>query len=317
MNTKLLNPSDIPLAAEIIHHGGVVAFPTETVYGLGADATNTAAIEKVFRVKGRPAQNPLIVHFESLDDLFARIPNLDEHTKQVLLEIKEALTVVIARPAWIPAAASAGLDTVAVRVPSCEFARNFIKACGVPLVAPSANTSGRPSPTRWQHVRFDLNGKVDAIFKCNPTRIGVESTVVKVLPDRIQVLRLGGVGTQQLGNLMPVEIIGGSKESPGARFKHYAPTCKMVVARYGEDMTARIKEYIGTKRATIIYWQGEYASNAIFLGKTVEEITRNLYASIRKAEESSDVIVCESFPETQEYETLRERIVRAAEGVII
>jgi len=320
MKTQLLNPTEIKVAASIIKRGGVVAFPTETVYGLGADATNTTAIEKVFEVKGRPAQNPLIVHFESLENLFKRIPDMNDSTKKVLLAIKEALTVVIPRPEWIPAVVSAGLNTVAVRVPACEFAREFIKACGVPLVAPSANISGRPSPTEWQHVHTDLDGKVDAIFKCNPTRIGVESTVVKVLPDKIQVLRLGGVNTKKLEKILPVEIVGGSTESPGTRFKHYAPACKMVVAKFGKDMTARIKNFIKGKNATVIFWKGtakQYAPSTFYLGKTIEEITRNLYSSIRKAERGSDIIVCEGFPETAEYETLRERVQRACEGNFI
>jgi len=317
METKLLKETEITTAALVIKRGGIVAFPTETVYGLGADATNVEAIEKVFEVKGRPAQNPLIVHFESLEDLFKRIPDLNDNTKKVLLKVKEALTVVIPRPEWIPSVVSAGLNTVAVRVPACEFARGFIKACGVPLAAPSANVSGRPSPTQWQHVHSDLKGKIDAMFKCNPTRIGVESTVIKVLPDKIQVLRLGGINTKQLEKILPVEIVGGSTESPGTRYKHYAPNCKMVVAKFGPDMTARIKQFIQGKSATLIYWHGtkkSYPSNAIFLGKTIELATRNLYASIRKAERGSDVIVCEGFPEAPEYETLNERVQRACEG---
>jgi L-threonylcarbamoyladenylate synthase len=321
MNTQLLNSTEIKVAATIIKRGGVVAFPTETVYGLGADATNEVAIQKVFDVKGRPAQNPLIVHFESLEDLFKRIPDLEGTTKKVLCQIKEALTVVIPRPEWIPGIVSAGLNTVAVRVPACEFAREFIKACGVPLVAPSANVSGRPSPTQWEHVHADLDGKVDAIFKSNPTRIGVESTVVKVLPDKIQVLRLGGICTLQLEKILPIEIVCGSVESPGARFKHYAPTCKMVVAKFGPDMTARIKKFIKGKNATVIFWRGNaddyFPSSPVHLGKTLAEITRNLYSAIRRAEKGRDVIVCEGFPETAEYETLRERVARAAEGVII
>ena len=321
MKTQLLNPTEIKTAAGIIKRGGVVAFPTETVYGLGADATNQSAVEKIFDVKGRPAQNPLIVHFESLEDLFKRIPDLGDNTKRVLLAIKEALTVVIPRPDWIPGVVSAGLNTVAVRVPACEFAQNFIKACGVTLVAPSANTSGRPSPTQWEHVSQDLEGKVDAIFKCNPTRIGVESTVVKVLPDKIQVLRLGGTCTLQLEKILPVEIICGSAESPGTRFKHYAPACKMVVAKFGPDMTARIKKFIKNKNATVIFWRGNaddfYPSSPIHLGKTLAEITRNLYSAIRKAEKGRDLIVCEGFPETPEYETLNERLARACEGNFI
>jgi len=326
MTTTLLKETEITRGARIIARGGIVAFPTETVYGLGADATNAAAVEKIFDVKGRPAQNPLIVHFHSLEDLFARIPDIDDGTKKVLTKIQDALTVIIPRPNWIPAIVSAGLNTVAVRVPSCEFARAFIKACGVPLAAPSANTSGRPSPTRWQHVYVDLKDKIDAVFECDPTRIGVESTVVQVTGDtgqvtgKIKVLRLGGVSTAELAKIMPVEIVCGAKASPGTRFKHYAPTCKMVVAQYSPDMTMRIQDFIKNNKATVIFWQGnasDYAPNVVFLGRTVEEITHNLYASIRAAEWGSDVIVCEGFPDTSEYETLNERIVKAAGGVII
>lgn len=320
--TRILEEHEIEQGAAIIKRGGIVAFPTETVYGLGADATNIEAVGKIFAVKGRPAKNPLIVHFESLEDLFARIPNIDSNTRKVLTTIKEALTVVIPRPAWIPAIVSAGLDTVAVRVPSCEFARAFIKACGKPLAAPSANTSGRPSSTRWQQVYVDLKDKIDAVFSCEPTRIGVESTVVKVLFDKIQVLRLGGINTKQLEAIMPVEVIKDQQAnaSPGTQFKHYAPTCKMVVAKYGEDMTKRIQEYTKGKNATVMFWQGSacnYLPNIVYLGQTSAEIAHNIFSSIRAAEWGSEVIVCEGFPETAEYETLNERVARAAEGNFI
>jgi len=322
METKILGKSEIKQGAAIVKDGGVVAFPTETVYGLGADATNVLAVEKIFDAKGRPSQNPLIVHFESLDDLFTRLPEIDPQTKNVLIEINEALTVVIPRPKWIPSIVSAGLETVAVRVPSCEFARAFIKACGTPLAAPSANTSGRPSSTRWQQVYVDLKGKIDAVFSCDPTRIGVESTVIKVLQDKIQVLRLGGINTKQLEKILPVEIVNGKQAnaSPGTQFKHYAPTCHMVVARYGEDMAKRIQEYIKGRKATVIFWQGKadyYLPNVVYLGETLEEITRNFYSAIRAAEWGSDVVVCEGFPDTAEYEVLNERSRRAAEGNFI
>lgn len=325
MTTQLLKSTEIEKGAALVKAGGVVAFPTETVYGLGADATSISAAEKIFEVKGRPAQNPLIVHFESLENLFARIPEIDANTKKVLTKIKEALTVVIPRPAWIPAIVSAGLDTVAVRVPSCEFARAFIKACGVPIAAPSANVSGRPSPTNWQHVYVDLKGKIDAVFECDPTRIGVESTVIKVSDNIITVLRLGGINTAELGKATGMQVVVATassevKASPGTRFKHYAPTCKMVVAKYGPDMTQRIRQYIKGKTATVIFWKGtarDYAPSLVFLGDTTEEITRNIYSAIRAAEWGSDVIVCEGFPETAEYETLNERISRASEGNFI
>jgi L-threonylcarbamoyladenylate synthase len=320
MTTEILTDKQINIAAQIIKRGGLVAFPTETVYGLGGDATNIRAIVKIFEVKGRPTQNPLIVHFASLDDLFARIPDIDANTKRVLTEFSDALTVVIPRPKWIPPIVSAGLDTVAVRVPSCEFARKFISACGTPLAAPSANTSTRPSPTNYRHVAQDLDGKIDAIFKYDQSRIGVESTVVQVVDGCINVLRLGGTSTAQLSKIMPTKILAGTQThaSPGTQFKHYAPACKMVVAKYSDDQTDRIKKYIAnTKTATVVFWQGsatDYLPNVVYLGDNVDDITRNFYHSIRSAEWGSEVIVFQGFPNTPEFETLNERLHKATDG---
>jgi L-threonylcarbamoyladenylate synthase len=223
---------------------------------------------------------------------------------EILKKVKGAFTVVLPRCDKIPEIVSGGLDTVAVRVPSCRFARRFISACGVPLAAPSANSSGRPSPTQWQHVRDDLDGKIDAIFMGTPTEIGVESTVVKIEPGKILVLRLGGIDTKKLARATGarVEIAtheDDTNQSPGTRFVHYAPNCPFYAVRYGEEAPA-------VKTAKLI--------TRASLGKRP---AKNLYSAIRAAETQADLIICEMFPDTPEFEAVNERILRAADGKFI
>lgn len=320
--TKLLAEHELKAGAQIIRDGGTVAFRTETVYGLGADATSETAVAKIFEAKGRPAVNPLIVHFASLEDVFSFFPDVDAQTRRVLELAKSALTVILPRPKRIPAITSGGLDTVAVRVPACKFACSFIRACGVPIAAPSANTSTRPSPTRWQDVYEDLNGHIDAIFKGKQTRIGLESTVVRVNKNIIEVLRLGGTCTEELAKItgMPVELITNkehAKSSPGTAFKHYAPSCPLVISQE-PNMVKKIKEYISDKDAVVLCMEQNKkcyqtkTQRVISLGSTAKQISKNLFAAIREAEKISDAIACETFPNSPEFEAVNERIRRAS-----
>lgn len=296
MNTQLLKESEIKKAAGIIKSGGVVAFRTETVYGLAADATNPDAVKKVFTAKGRPAVNPLIVHFYSLSELFSRFPNIDCQTRRVLEKIKSAITVILPRPDFIPLVTTGGLETVAVRVPSCRFARLFIKSCGVPLAAPSANTSTRPSPTRWQDVAEDLDGHIDAILCGKQTQIGVESTVVKVTGGKIQVLRLGGISTSELTKKTGLAAEHKpTHESPGTRFKHYAPKCPLYLTKDPD----RVKD------------AGAKVIRCRDLGQNP---AKNLFAAIRDAEKNSKFIICEVFPDLPKYQTINERLGKASSG---
>jgi len=329
MKTLLLKESEIKKAADIIKQGGTVVFRTETVYGIGADATRETAVAKVFGAKNRPPVNPLIIHFDSLKTLFKKFPDVDLGTRHVLNTVKSALTVILPRPEWIPLITTGGLETVAIRVPDCKFAQKFIKKCGLPLAAPSANTSTRPSPTRWEDAHDDLNGRVDAILCGTQTQIGVESTVVKVIPlasppcsktfnktdYTIQILRLGGVNSDELTKLTGIKVLyHPTKESPGTQFKHYSPKCPLLLV----DDAGTIGDYSQyndlIKEFRTKY--GRFPKIKIIrktdLGKNGIEVAKNLFSKIRDLEKDADYIVCERFPDTVEYQTINERLQKAS-----
>lgn len=229
--------SSIEKAAEMIKAGGLVAFPTETVYGLGARATDSDAVKKIFTVKGRPADNPLIVHLASLrqlDDVALEIP------PQAELLAKRfwpgPLSLVLRRSKLIAPEVSAGLHTVAVRMPAHPTALKLIKAVGDPLAAPSANLAGRPSPTSYLHVLNDLSGMIDAVIKATNCRIGVESTVLDLTVDQPVILRPGGVPREDLEEALNRQImVAGTKHqpdspsSPGMKYRHYAPSAPLIL----------------------------------------------------------------------------------------
>ncbi|MEK0313587.1 L-threonylcarbamoyladenylate synthase [Cohnella sp. 56] len=203
-NTKYWTPADgdagLTEAAAALAAGGVVAFPTETVYGLGADARSEAAAERIFAAKGRPSDNPLIVHLADASGVEALAAGVSPLERELMAAFWPGpLTLVLpVRPGAVAARVTAGLDTVAVRVPAHETARRLIAAAGCPVAAPSANRSGRPSPTRAQHVLDDLDGRIDGVLDGGPTGVGVESTVVRVLGGDVHILRPGGVTAEQL-----------------------------------------------------------------------------------------------------------------------
>jgi len=229
--------SSIGKAAEILKAGGLVAFPTETVYGLGARATDPAAVKKIFTVKGRPADNPLIVHLASprqLDDVALEIPPEAELLAKRFWP--GPLSLVLKRSKLIAPEVSAGLQTVAVRMPAHPTALKLIKAVGDPLAAPSANLAGRPSPTSYQHVLNDLSGKIDAVIKATHCRIGVESTVLDLTVDQPVILRPGGVPREDLEEALNRQImVAGTKHkpdspsSPGMKYRHYAPSAPLIL----------------------------------------------------------------------------------------
>ena len=236
MKTLRLSADNIGIksACEILKNGGVVGIPTETVYGLAANAYDSEAIAKIFTAKGRPQDNPLIVHISDtnmLYDLAAEIPK----TALALAERfwPGPLTMVFKKTEKVPSAVSAGLDTVAVRMPSNKTARSIIEESGLPLAAPSANISGSPSPTTANHVLCDLDGKIDAVVMGEDCTVGVESTVITLVGEHPMLLRPGGVTLEQLKEILPdIEVnravlselkAGETAASPGMKYKHYAP----------------------------------------------------------------------------------------------
>ncbi len=226
--------STVSRAAEILKNGGIVAVPTETVYGLAANAGDISAVRKVFAAKGRPQDNPLIVHIADISELESVAAEIPERAYRCAEKFWPGpFTMVLKRSEKIPAEVSAGLDTVAVRMPSDKTARDIIRKSGLPLAAPSANTSGRPSPTAAAHVIEDLDGKIDAVVMAGDCEVGVESTVVSLCTSPPRLLRPGAVTYEQLRELLPDIIIdkavlsrpekGERVASPGMKYKHYAP----------------------------------------------------------------------------------------------
>ncbi|MEM2207304.1 MAG: L-threonylcarbamoyladenylate synthase [Sulfolobales archaeon] len=253
-----LRPSEevIREAAEVLKSGGLVAFPTETVYGIGADAFNSEAVLKVFKVKRRPLDNPLIVHVSSLDMLHQVAVEVPDRVVRALsIAWPGPLTVVVKRKQTLPAVVSGGLDTVAVRSPAHPVALKLIEAVGKPLAAPSANIAGRPSPTRAEHVDEDLGNEVDMILDAGETFFGVESTVVDLVSPKPQILRPGPLGPEELEKIFEVRFslpayargLSSYEEkppSPGMKYRHYAPNKKLVLVERGSCDTTSYLEFL-------------------------------------------------------------------------
>lgn len=231
------DPACMRRAAEILKQGGLVAFPTETVYGLGANGLDEQAVAAIFRAKGRPSDNPLILHIADQDDLTELVRAVPANARVLLNKFWPGpLTVVLERSPVVPDKVTGGLNTVAVRMPDSVVARELIRLAGTPVAAPSANTSGRPSPTTAQAVLADLTGKIDAIIDAGPANIGLESTVVDCTTPVPTLLRPGGITVEMLAAVLgAVEIdpaLGGvqaAPKAPGMKYAHYAPNAPLVL----------------------------------------------------------------------------------------
>lgn len=230
-------------AAKYILNGGIVAFPTETVYGLGANALNPLAVRKIFEAKGRPQDNPLIVHISDIEDVYKYAQKVPDKARTLMDKFWPGpMTLVFKKKNIIPHVITAGLDSVGIRIPSHPVARAFIKECGVPIAAPSANISGKPSPTKAEHVLEDLNGKIDAIIDGGSCDVGVESTVIDVTQSVPMILRPGGITYEQIrdaiGEVAIDPAIKGEfmqedfrPRAPGMKYKHYSPEAEVYIVK--------------------------------------------------------------------------------------
>lgn len=277
MDTKILTEKDIKTAAQIIKKGGLVAFPTETVYGLGADALNPEAVGKVYEAKGRPSDNPMIVHIARASDIGQLTPRLSPDIVTLIENFWPGpLTLVVKRKKGVPDRTTGGLDTVGVRMPDSKLALDFINWSDCPIAAPSANLSGKPSPTRARDVIEDLNGKVDAILKGPDCRVGIESTVLDVSGETPTVLRPGIITPENIEAAIGKKVaidpalyaecprdVSGEEfkpKSPGMKYKHYAPKADMTVVEGNRDKVKmeiqRLKtlnERLGNKVGVILF----------------------------------------------------------------
>lgn len=315
-------------AASIIKNGGLVVFPTETVYGLGANVFDENALAKIFSAKGRPSDNPLIVHIGDKDQLKRLVENVTEF-QQKLIDIfwPGPLTIVFEKKDNVSNIVSGGLSTIAVRMPSNIVARELVNLSGVPIAAPSANVSGRPSGTTGGDIYDDLSGKVDMIIDAGESNIGVESTVVKVNDDQVLILRPGAVTKEMLEKILyPLPVIFAKEKndlqsSPGTRYKHYAPKAPLeLVSKENIFTEAEKLRKENLKVGIIITSQKknsfkEYEPNVFVLGDQdkLEEISKKLYSALRFFDTHNvDIIVCQSFQEEGLGVAIMDRLKRAS-----
>lgn len=317
---KICAPTEdaIAEAGRMIRSGGLVAFPTETVYGLGADALSPDAARKIYEAKGRPQDNPLIVHVASHSDVdICAEPN---DIARTLIEKfwPGPLTVVMRARDAVPPQTRAGLSTVALRMPSRHEALAVIRAAGVPIAAPSANKSGRPSPTDAQTVARDLGNAVDMIIDGGSTDIGLESTVVDTTEDRAVILRSGAITREEIAKIVPVSSDDSDdvrRRSPGTRHRHYAPKVPVLLWSPDENdgdiaraASSVAWSYMGMREP--FRASGTLRRKMIFADEN--EYARELFSSLRELEKDCDAIVAEMPGDAGISAAIRDRLIRAA-----
>ncbi|MCD4808848.1 MAG: threonylcarbamoyl-AMP synthase [Methanosarcinales archaeon] len=312
----------IKTAAQFIKKGGTVAFPTETVYGLGADALNPDAVRKIFKAKGRPLDNPLIVHIADIEQLGAIASDVPGSARGLMDAFWPGpLTLIFKRKDIVPDVTTCGLDTVAIRMPDNPIALGLIKEAGTPIAAPSANISGRPSPTTAEHVIADLSGRIDAVIDGGAVRVGVESTVLDMTPDIPVLLRPGRVSIDEIREYVGEVLIGytdrpaGAGEavrSPGLKYTHYSPETRLVLvmgnssavvdkiselARECRDRNLRVGLLVTDETAGVEEMAECVSADGVFLlgsRHDASAIASNLFAGLRYLDmEDVDVIIAD------------------------
>ncbi|MBU2525135.1 MAG: threonylcarbamoyl-AMP synthase [Bacteroidetes bacterium] len=290
MKTLIFDLKNLRGAADLLIKGELVAFPTETVYGLGANALDASAVKKIFIAKNRPADNPLIIHIANVKDLY-EIADVGSDKKAWVEKLTDAfwpgpLTLILNRRTHIPDEVTAGLDSVAVRMPQSRIARKLIKLAGVPIAAPSANLSGKPSGTRFKHVLEDFDGKIAGIVKSKPSKIGLESTVLDLTTDIPTVLRPGGLSVSELEKVLPEIRLSSGKvqiaKSPGMKYQHYAPAAKVVL--FEIDAIIRIPEYVD-------FYKKKNVKTRVIKPDNIKDFNRNLYEILRKADKDKVAVL--------------------------
>ncbi len=343
MNTKIIqidreNFKDEELleAAEILRNGGLVAIPTETVYGLGANALDESASKKIYEAKGRPSDNPLIAHISCMDELQALVKEIPEAGQKLAEKYWPGpLTMIFPKKEIVPYGTTGGLETVAVRMPSDPVANRLIKLAGIPVAAPSANTSGRPSPTKAEHVVEDMNGKIEMIIDSGEVGIGVESTIVDVSGEVPMLLRPGAITMEMLRETLgEVEIdpaiLGPMSadmkpKAPGMKYRHYAPQAEMTLV---EGEMEKVVEFINreaklaleagkkvgiicTEESRELYTCG--ILEVIGSREHEETVAHNLFAVLRDFDDRKvDCIFSESFSKDRLGQAIMNRLCKAA-----
>ena len=322
-------------AAQILKTGGLVAFPTETVYGLGGDALNPKASEKIYSAKGRPSDNPLIVHIADTASVWELAESVSPQAEMLMEAFWPGpLTIIFRKKDIVPYETTGGLDTVAIRMPSHPAAMKLIKDSGVYIAAPSANLSGRPSPTTAQHVEQDLSGRIDMILDGGPVGIGIESTIVDVTGERPTILRPGYISAEMIRDILGDVMIDPALErmdmqvrpkAPGMKYTHYAPKGKLTIVEGNRERVAdKILELVEAKKkegyVTAVLCDTENmelysCENVLDAGSKKNEITvaSSLYRLLRLCDDiGADYIYSESFREGDMGYAIMNRLIKAA-----
>lgn len=335
------NRESLAEAGKILRSGGLVVFPTETVYGLGANALDADAVASIFRAKGRPSDNPLIVHICKIDQVYDLADDFTVQAQRVAEAFWPGpLTLILPKKPCIPAQVTAGLSTVALRIPDHPVALALLDVTGIPVAAPSANTSGKPSPTTVEHVLQDLAGKVDMVVDGGSCQIGLESTVLDMTSDPPVILRPGGVSREDLeGVLGHVEADAatydhdspGTPRSPGMKYRHYAPRAKVILVN-GKELTkiyGKVDELIAayhTRNMAVGVLASketvkEYEAEAVFsVGSRaqLETVAQNLFHGLRFLDDCNvDIIIAEGYPDEGIGTAVMNRLGKAAGGNLV
>ena len=335
---KKIKENELEIIGTTIQNGGIVVFPTETVYGIGADATNDIAVKKIFEAKGRPSDNPLIVHLANKMDIKQYTKNITELEQRLIDEFMPGpFTIILKKNDKISNLVSANLNTVAIRVPNNIIAQKIIKQANRPIAAPSANVSGKPSGTNIADIREELENKVDHIVDEGDTQNGIESTVVKVEGNNIIILRPGSITKEQLEKISNVIVdqnilnqVNKNEKvlSPGMKYKHYAPNTKCILVYFENPniQISEIKKIIDNNKNITIIGFSEHKDifkNAKYFidfghSNCYNEIAKNIYSAIRKADSTnSDLIIIEGVQRKGIGLAIMNRLFRAASGNIL
>jgi len=348
LNTEVIKIDPIKIdeeklkkAAQILKNGGVVAFPTETVYGLGADALRREASKKIYAAKGRPSDNPLIVHVSKEEEVYKLCNNINDNTKALMKKFWPGpLTIILQKKEILPVETTGGLNTVGVRMPNHSVALKLIELSGCPLAAPSANTSGRPSPTRAEHVIEDMLGKIDMIIDAGVVGIGIESTIVDMTEDVPVILRPGAITKEMLEEVLgevlvdsvvvakskeDIENLDSAPKAPGMKYRHYAPKAELTMYEGEEEaVVKKINEMVleavnkGMKPGVICTEEtkNRYRDAVVVpIGSRSDEssIAHNLYNVLRDFDNMDiDIIFSETFFKDGLSVAIMNRLIKAA-----
>ena len=337
IDEKHIDKEEIKKQAEMLKDGKTVIFPTETVYGLGANGLDEEAVSKIYKAKGRPSDNPLILHIYDKKQIIDLVEEISDKAEIVMDNFWPGpITIIFKKKDIVPLRTSGGLDTVAIRMPSNPIARELLKEVKLPIAAPSANISGRPSPTRGKHVYKEMNNRVDGIILGGDCIFGLESTVLDLTNDIPVILRPGSITKEDLENVIGEVRIDPALEkkednikaiAPGMKYKHYSPNADVfIVSGQHNDVITKVNELVSNNskeglRSVVMCLdenKDKYNSDTISLGKNLQEVAANLFnALITADEEKYDIVYTEEFSNCGLGQAIMNRLIKSAGYKII